>query len=262
MGRASFGSIVALACLSSVASAQSSAQPQGNPQQGGQEVIVDPQTGQVVVRNSQQAQQQQQQPLPPPAQAQPAQPAEPPPPPTPAQPPPAVVHDHELEKRTSVAGQAGLITYTGEAARLTTPGASYGLSVAYDLIRGVNAELGYVGSSYRVEGTTGGVSENGADVLMKVGPEYGHFSPFALWGLELSWLGTHGPAEGIQDATLLRLPMGAGLAYTLPSDSPAEVTLGLRAAYLFTLTSGAFPGLAEPFAANQFLSTLSVGGRF
>ncbi len=215
----------------------------------------------------------------PPADTPRAQPAAPPPmtviqnpaepqPPEPARPAEAMdVAASEPEDRGIVVmGQAGLLTYTGEAAALTRPGTAYGVAVGLDLTRGITAELGYLGASYRTEGEDPvGVTENGAQALVQLGPQQRNFHPFALFGLQLSRVNAleRGDANpDVEDATHLKLPMGAGINYTLPSDADAEITVGARAAYNFTLDAGAFPTLNEPAAANQFTGMAVVGGRF
>lgn len=168
-------------------------------------------------------------------------------------------------------GQAGLLTYVGEAASVTSPGATYGVSIGTDLTRGINAEIGYVGSSYRTEegeGVGGRTSliENGAQALMKVGPEIGQVQPYGMWGFQVSRLnaleaaGENNPL--VRDATLFKLPLGAGIAWEVPSDAIADVNIGAQAAYNFALDSGAYPTLDDPLASNQFTTTVMVGGRF
>lgn len=167
-------------------------------------------------------------------------------------------------RRGLVAAEVGLSTYAGEAARLTSPGVTYGISAGLELGSGVSAEFGYTGSNYGLEGSELTVAENGGRLLAKVGPVYGRLSPYGLWGLEVTRLNVVGAGEagGVQDATMVRLPLGAGLDWALPSQGDTEISLGLRAQYLFTLDAGAFPGLGEPNAANQFVTTASLGAIF
>ena len=166
-----------------------------------------------------------------------------------------------------VMGQAGVLTYTGEAASVTRPGSTYGVAVGLDLTRGITTELGYLGASYRTESDNGsvGMTENGAQALVQLGPQQRDFHPFAMFGLQLSRVNALERGDvspEVRDATHLKLPMGAGINYTVPSDADAEITVGARAAYNFTLDAGAFPTLNEPAAANQFTGMAVVGGRF
>jgi hypothetical protein len=172
----------------------------------------------------------------------------------------------DMGRGVVVMGQAGVITHTGEAARLTRPGSTYGIAVGFDLVRGINAELGYLGASYRSDGAASGVgiTENGGQALMKLGPQHRALHPFAMFGLQVTRVNALGGEDiaGVRDATHLKLPMGAGVSYTVPSEADAEITVGARAAYNFTLDAGAFPTLNEPAAANQLLGMAVVGGRF
>ncbi len=167
----------------------------------------------------------------------------------------------------TVAGQAGVLAFTGEAARLTTPGPLYGVALGVDVTGGVNFELGYQGSTYKTEaaatGGESGIVQNGAQALVSLGPELeNNFFPFAQFGFQVSRLNVLRNVEEVRDATMVWLPMGVGVSYSIPSESAAEISVGARGTYNFTLDSGAFPTVAEPAAANQLTSSLLVGGRF
>jgi hypothetical protein len=170
------------------------------------------------------------------------------------------------ERRWSVSGQAGILAFAGEAARLTTPGPLYGVAVGVEFTPGVNLEFGYQGSTYNTEagpaGGDSGIVQNGGQAMLNLGPEIEDFFPFAQFGIQVSRLNVLRNVQEVRDATVAWLPMGVGMMYTIPSDNPADINVGARGTYNFTLDSGAFPTVSEPGAANQFTASALVGGRF
>ncbi|MGA9523085.1 MAG: hypothetical protein WBV82_16575 [Myxococcaceae bacterium] len=177
-----------------------------------------------------------------------------------------VVTVERRDRDWTVMGQAGVLAFVGEAARLTSPGPLYGIGFGAELEQGINLELAYQGSTYRTEagaaGGESGIVQNGGQVAINLGPEFDNVYPFAQFGIQVSRLNVLRPTEAVRDATMTWLPMGVGLSFSIPSDSPADINIGARGTYNFTLDAGAFPTVTEPGAANQLAGSFLVGGRF
>ncbi len=173
-----------------------------------------------------------------------------------------------MERNISVMGQAGVLTHTGEAARLTTPGAAYGVAVGMDVVPWVDAELGYQGAVYQTEedisftGSQYRVLENGGQALAKVGPDGLMLEPYALTGLSISRqsvIGTPGLEVPVADGTRVKLPVGAGVDWEIPTRGPGNLRLGARATYNFGLNDAGYTTL-DASSTNQFLGTVQLGG--
>ncbi len=173
-----------------------------------------------------------------------------------------------------VTAQAGLLTFTGEAAGFTSPGVAYGILAGADFLPWLGGELGYQGAAYVTDSRLSpgeddiGISENGAQLVAKVGPQLGGgLQPYALGGVALSFLNVMDQEtafNAVEDATLIKLPVGAGVDWNI-GGSPnglAQFSVGARATYNITLDSGAFPLADNTSAANQLQTTLQVGARF
>ncbi|XXF77445.1 outer membrane beta-barrel protein [Myxococcaceae bacterium GXIMD 01537] len=183
--------------------------------------------------------------------------------------------DASHPRRTwDVTAQAGLITFTGQGARYTNPGIAYGVLGGLDFTPAVGGELSYQGAAYdtddRVTPQSGSIAimEHGGQAIAKVGPQLGGgWQPYALGGFGISFLNVidRETAFGlVDDATLIKLPMGAGLDWEVPAarDNPAQFTLGARATYNLALDSGAFPATDKASSSSQFLATLQLGASF
>lgn len=173
-----------------------------------------------------------------------------------------------MERDVSVLGQAGVLTYTGEAARLTTPGAAYGVAVSTDVVPWVDAELGYQGAVYMTEenislaGNQFRILENGGQALAKVGPDGLMLEPYVLTGLTVtrqSVIGTPGPEVPVTDGNRFKLPVGAGVDWEIPTRGAGDLRLGARATYNFGLNGAGYTTLSAS-STNQFLGTVQVGG--
>ncbi len=166
--------------------------------------------------------------------------------------------------------QGGLVTYTGEAARLTSPGASYGVLVATDLFGAVDGELSYQGAAYGTDASLGGrntILENGGQALLMLSPTFGKLEPYVFTGLSLARLNileSRNSVSQIQDSTRLKLPLGVGIDFVPAGDGGGEVDLllGARVKYDVTLAGGAFPTLDSRMSENQLQTTLQVGATF
>lgn len=168
-----------------------------------------------------------------------------------------------------VRGEAGAITYTGEAARLTTPGATYGALMELDLTDMTDLELGYAGAAYMSDESIGddqsAILENGGQALLKLGPDTMGLHPHLFAGLEYTRVSVleDGEVQGfIEDGSLLKLPLGAGVAYSFRGEGDNVITVGARASYNVALMSEAFPTLENTMSSNQVTGTMNVGGSF
>lgn len=178
------------------------------------------------------------------------------------------------ERNLSVSAQAGLLTYTGEAANFTSPGVSYGVLAGLDVTPWLGGEVSYQGAAYVTDGRLSpddddiGISENGAQAVAKVGPRLrGNLQPYALGGLNLSFLEVKDREiafGAVEDAFLVKVPLGAGVDWEIPGDpdSLAQFSLGARATYNLTIDSGAFPQVDDATSASQLLTTLQFGAIF
>jgi hypothetical protein len=174
--------------------------------------------------------------------------------------------DSDLELKL----QGGVVTYTGEAAALTSPGAAYGVLVATDLFGAVDGELSYQGAAYGTDSSLGSrnsILENGGQALVMLSPTVGRFEPYAFTGLAVSFLSVMNggnPGSLVEDATLFKLPIGAGIDWVPAGDGGGEVDflIGARVKYDLTLDSGAFPTLDNRMSSNQLQTTLQVGATF
>ncbi|QRK05899.1 hypothetical protein JQX13_38045 [Archangium violaceum] len=163
-----------------------------------------------------------------------------------------------------------MLTYAGEAARLTTPGASYGVLAGIDVLPWLDAELSYQGAAYKTEEDLAAdqstLLENGGQAVAKVGPDRWRLEPYALGGVAISRLNVVGtPAAGVpvQDATLVKLPVGVGVDWKMPlGGGESDFNLGARATYDIALDSDAFPTLADTQSSNQVRATLHLGASF
>lgn len=174
-----------------------------------------------------------------------------------------------------VSAQAGVLTYTGEAAGFTAPGVSYGVLAGADFLPWLGGELSYQGAAYVTDNRLApgddndvSISENGGQLVAKVGPQLGGgLQPYAVGGLAVSFLDVKDREQAfgvVEDATLLKVPVGAGIDWNIPGNlnDLAQFTVGARATYNFTVDSGAFPTTDNASAADQLQTTLQVGARF
>lgn len=186
---------------------------------------------------------------------------------------PALAEDGRKPKPFDVAAQAGLLTFTGEAARFTSPGVSYGVLAGVDVMPWLGGEVSYQGAAYVTDsrlsaGDDIGISENGGQAVVKAGPQLGSgLKPYALGGLALSFLNVKDRESAfgvVEDATLVKVPLGAGIDWNIPGNlnDIAEFTVGARATYNLTIDSGAFPTTDKATSSDQLLTTLQLGARF
>lgn len=162
----------------------------------------------------------------------------------------------------TVAGNGGVLTYPGEAARLFDPGAQYGVNIGLEPFGAVGLELGYAGAAYGLDGRDGSVVENGGTALLKVGPKLGTVQPYALGGYNLMWLSGNedANARGIDDDTMSKIPVGAGVDFVLPAGK-APLILGARGTYNFLFDNDSFDvGGAE--SDDQIGGQVVFGGEF
>jgi hypothetical protein len=186
---------------------------------------------------------------------------------------PALAEDSRENKPFDVSAQAGLLTFTGEAANFTSPGVSYGVLAGMDVLPWLGGELSYQGAAYVTDGRLSpgdndiGISENGGQAVVKAGPRLGGIQPYALGGLALSFLNVKDRESAfgvVEDATLIKVPLGAGVDWHIPGNMNdiAQFSLGARATYNLTVDSGAFPTTDNATSSSQFLTTLQMGARF
>jgi hypothetical protein len=178
------------------------------------------------------------------------------------------------ERNLEVSAQAGLLTYTGEAAAFTSPGVAFGVLAAMDVTPWLAGEASYQGAAYMTDnrlsptGDDIGISENGAQLVAKVGPQLGgNLQPYALGGLNLGFLEVkdRDAAFGaVEDAFQVKVPLGAGIDWQIPAgrDSLAQFTVGARATYNLMLDSGAFPLVDDAASASQVQTTIQLGAQF
>lgn len=173
----------------------------------------------------------------------------------------------DRKRNISVQGQTGIMTYAGEAAEITNPGATYGVNIGVGVVPMLNAEIGYQGSVYRTEAgatpeqTT--IMENGGQALLKLGPEMGNFRPYAAGGLSVMSLNVvddEAAGAAVEDSTLVRLPVGLGFDYRFPSANPGDFTLGARGTYNIAVDSGAFPTLDNTASSSIVTGQVVLGG--
>ncbi|MCI0571511.1 MAG: porin family protein [Myxococcaceae bacterium] len=174
----------------------------------------------------------------------------------------------ERGKGFNVRAMAGPVAYTGDAATVTTPGATYGVNAGWDFSRFIGAELGYQGQVYGSSPAVGGerdtLLENGGQALAKVRTDIGNFVPYAMGGLGISWLtGASAQSAGlVENDTLFRLPLGAGVDYRFGEQGAGNVTLGVRGVYQLGLDSGAFPTQNNATSSSQLMGVASLGGNW
>jgi hypothetical protein len=178
------------------------------------------------------------------------------------------------ERNLEVSAQAGLLTYTGDAAAFTAPGVSFGVLAGIDVTPWLGGEASYQGAAYMTDNRLSpgnddiGISENGAQLVAKVGPQLaGNIQPYALGGLNLSVLDVKDRETAfgaVEDAFLVKLPVGAGVDWQIPGgrDSLAQFSVGARATYNIMLDSGAFPLVDDAASANQLQTTIQLGAQF
>jgi hypothetical protein len=175
-----------------------------------------------------------------------------------------------FERRYSVQVQAGATTYAGQVASITQPGAAYGLAVSGDIVPGVSAELGYLGSSYRSEGIVSRngrstIVENGGQASLKLGPNVGQaVKTYALGGVAVQGLNVNNEAASgglIRDATEVRLPVGVGVDIA-PMSRGTGLLVGVRGTYSFAANNRAFPDTGSTNSAATWTGLASLGGRF
>ncbi len=174
----------------------------------------------------------------------------------------------QREERFDVRYNAGPLWYTGEVAGFMAQGWSYGVSAGMDLSRLWGVELGYHGAAYRTEeiaGDSTGIVENGAQGLVRFGPEWNNIEPHALAGVAVTHLGAGDEAASgglVEDGTLVRLPLGAGVSYDLMSGATSNLNVGARVLYSLGLGSEPFPTVDGATSSSQITGQLQVGGKF
>ena len=176
--------------------------------------------------------------------------------------------------RYDVQAQAGLLTYTGEAAGFTSPGVSYGVLAGADFLPWLGGEISYQGAAYVTDSRLSvgdddiGISENGGQLVAKAGPQLpGGLQPYALGGVALSFLDVKDREQAfgvVEDATLLKVPVGAGIDWKIPGNlnDLAQFTVGARATYNLVVDNGAFPTANDGNSDDQFQTTLQLGASF
>lgn len=176
--------------------------------------------------------------------------------------------DNDLELKALVGAQ----TFLGDAGLRTTPGAAYGVAAALDLFSMIDGEISYQGAWMGMDSRTGQdatILENGGQAILMVSPTLGSFEPYAFAGLHLTRLSVLNDSAAtalfVQDATLLRLPVGLGVDWVpfggQRGKREADLLIGARVKYDFSLAGNAFPGL-ERQSGNPIQATLMVGASF
>ena len=186
----------------------------------------------------------------------------------------ASVTEGEREPRPwKVNGLAGVMSYAGEAASITQPGAAYGVTASGDIASmwGVNldGEIGYMGGVYNSEelfsADQSTIIENGGQAAVKIGPEFGAFEPYALGGVSVQRLNVaDDEATGglIRDGTHTRIPVGVGFDLK-PGGRDSQFTLGARGTYSFATNNSAFEALTpNTNSASTWTGLAEVGGSF
>lgn len=162
---------------------------------------------------------------------------------------------------------AGVTSFTGEAAALTSPGAAYGVAAGIGLTRLLDLELGYVGAAYQTqEGAEANqfvVLENGGQGTLHIAPNIGMFEPYAFGGIKVNRLSVQegeAVSAAVNDDTQYKVPVGVGVNMNIGRGGP-DWLLGARATYDATLESDAFTAL-DNSATNALTGQLLFGGQF
>jgi hypothetical protein len=172
-----------------------------------------------------------------------------------------------------VSAQSGLLTFTGEGARYTSPGVAYGVTVGSDVTPWFSGELQYQGAAYGTDADhvpgNPAVVENGIAGMLRFGPQReAGAEPYVAGGFGIEAFDVQGDDdEGgpVQDATLLHVPFGVGIDYRVPDSfgPDADLLIGTRALYDVVFGGGPFdnaPG--GDVNANRLQTTLQVGAQF
>lgn len=164
----------------------------------------------------------------------------------------------------------GMQAYTGDAATLVSPGATYGASIGFDTSRRTKVELGYRGAAFATEdgagGTRAAIVENGGDAIVKIGPETERVQPYAFGGVGLSRLNVTANqfqvATGgtVSDDWLVKVPLGVGVDFRIFEGDRADLMLGARGIYGLVLDDDAFGGVND--VTQQAQLGLQLGARF
>ncbi|MGA9521662.1 MAG: hypothetical protein WBV82_09370, partial [Myxococcaceae bacterium] len=186
----------------------------------------------------------------------------------------AQYEEHEKDaRRWNVNGLAGVMSYAGEAASITQPGAAYGVTASGDIASmyglSLDGEIGYLGGVYNSEALISSekstIVENGGQAAVKIGPELGAFEPYALGGVSVQRLNVvYEEATGglIRDGTHTRIPVGVGFDLK-PGGRDGPLTLGARGTYSFATNNSAFQALTpNTNSASMWTGLAEVGGSF
>lgn len=170
----------------------------------------------------------------------------------------------ESAKRIDVRALAGVQAYTGQAAGLVSPGASYGVAIGYDTSPLTEIELSYQGAAFATQ--SGAVErhrimENGGQAIVKIVPRLPRLEPYAFGGVALSRLDVLGGDGGpVRDDTLVKLPVGLGLDLRVYAGDAADVLLGARGTWGFVLDDEAFQ--TSSALTNEGRLTIHLGAAF
>lgn len=130
-----------------------------------------------------------------------------------------------IEPNIGIGGYTGAIT---DAVNGT--GVAYGATATLRPDRGLSYELGYVGHSNTVTGTTDRLASNKVQANLKLGPQFQGrvaWRPYVMGGVAADFVTTGTSAFGLSNTTQGIIPLGAGADFF--SNSPVRV--GARAQY-------------------------------
>jgi hypothetical protein len=178
---------------------------------------------------------------------------------------------------TTLTLMGGAIGYRGTIQGGTNAGPAYGVAL------GVNNEFvgiegSYQGATYTPSGTsdfTGGanrITENGAQVLLKVGPQLGPVGFYALGGGGVDRFTVSGGSavtnvaggSTIHDGTVWKVPAGVGIDFHVPTGGGPDMLIGARGQYNFLFNQNdVFSGVSNSSRdADQIEGQLNVGMMF
>ncbi|MFN7134334.1 MAG: outer membrane protein, partial [Myxococcales bacterium] len=159
-----------------------------------------------------------------------------------------------------VQAQGGVQSYVGQAGDAVRPGGAYGVLVGLPTSGFLGLELGYQGSAFETQDRANGIVENGGQALVKLNPHFGRWEPYVYGGVGATRLTVLGDNPLVDNDTLVKVPVGAGVDVRFPRDSENAFLVGGRAGYNYVYDNEAFT--TAPANTGQLNLTLQVGGRF
>jgi hypothetical protein len=137
----------------------------------------------------------------------------------------------------------------------------------------VGVEVGYQGAAYNTKanftGVQEGIAENGGTALLKLGPKFHGFEPYALGGYGLSFINVAergGSAGAVQDDWVSKVPVGLGFDFKVGTrSSGTQVLLGARSTYDFLFANSAYTWTGNNNtnrSGDQINTQLTLGGKF